>query len=385
MKKSLTIIALLLGIATLAAAAGFTFLPVYSVVGQVVDAPAAPAAGRTVVFFKEMNERSEVTVYTLATVGSDGRYLVNATSNFDLPLTVGETYKVAVVRDASGYGAGPVSVTISGSGYDAAPAMTMAYGAGVIAIGPGITDIRQELPPVVKLSFGSRLYQPALVTDEKPFIISERPSVKADVTVDSPYALAMDPSKLTLVIDSGSASQQILEMQADNIAKKVLAAGSTAAEERISALSLAYNLAEALTEGKHHFTVNARSSGAMGAAGITAYVATVEVMGGPVRLIGVPICSPSPYSITKNRIVTIQYTLSKDADIQLVFLDISGQTILSRTYLKGTEGGSAGVNKVTWDGQTDRGYKAGNGIYLGTVVSKEDNRKLGTVKLTVFD
>jgi hypothetical protein len=49
------------------------------------------------------------------------------------------------------------------------------------------------------------------------------------------------------------------------------------------------------------------------------------------------------------------------------------------------EGGHAGVNKVEWDGQTDQGYLAGNAIYVGTIISKDDNRLLGKVKMTLVD
>ena len=51
----------------------------------------------------------------------------------------------------------------------------------------------------------------------------------------------------------------------------------------------------------------------------------------------------------------------------------------------GTEGGSAGVNKVAWDGIMGDSKIDGNGVYSGAIVSKIEGRVLARFKLTVMD
>jgi hypothetical protein len=118
---------------------------------------------------------------------------------------------------------------------------------------------------------------------------------------------------------------------------------------------------------------------------VTTYLATVEVMGGPLRMIGTPVVYPSPYSIKKDKIVTIQYGLSADANIDIYLVSVEGKRIKRFLPLAGEEGGSAGINKITWDGKTDQGFLAGNAIYVGTVVARDEGRLLGKFKLTVVN
>ncbi|MCU0641923.1 MAG: hypothetical protein MUC35_07600 [Candidatus Margulisbacteria bacterium] len=389
-RESIVLIIFLLGLAGACSAAVPKFMPFYTIAGSVGDAAdtsGVKAPGHEVVFFKEMDMlRSIVSVYTIATIEADGKFRLNASANHGLlPLKVGEKCKVAVVKDPAGYGAGPVEVVISGTGYQTVGGLVMALGAGVGL--PGSEPAVNEPAPQIKLWFGSRLYQERFDKDGKriPFVVSERTNVKAQIDIADGFMISNDIGAYSIIIDQGSATQKTLDLKAENIAKKVYAAGTAPADEKISALSLEYNLAEPLTSGEHLFAVSARSSGTVGTAAVGTYAATVEVMGGPVRLIGTPVTFPSPYSISKHGRVTIQYELSRDADIQLVFAGISAALVKNFTFNKGQEGGTAGINKVTWDGRTDRGTLAGNGIYLGTINSREDGRRLGTVKLTVVD
>jgi hypothetical protein len=387
MKKALIIsLIVLTGLAGSAMASGYTFMPFYLINGQVADAAdgsGVTAAGRQVVFFREMSEQKVVSVYTIATIDEEGKFMVNASTNLGLlPLIVGEKCWAAVVKGADGYGADPVEVIISGLGFDAANGLVMALGAGVTLP----DQVVNEPAPRIKLYFGNRLYQPALVSDDDPFVISSRTSVKADITIDPPYTLAVPATGVySIVIDEGVTEQRVLELKAENVSRQVFLAGSTPEEGKLSALSMEFNITDPLNAAPHIFSVRASSSGSISTASSVTEYATVEVMGGPVRVIGAPLTHPSPYSPSKDKIVTIQYELSKDADIQIVFTAISGQLVRNFIFAKGTEGGSAGVNKVTWDGRTDRGTIAGNGIYLGTIVSQDDKRKLGTIKLTVVD
>ncbi|MGB9613460.1 MAG: hypothetical protein ACPL4K_04705, partial [Candidatus Margulisiibacteriota bacterium] len=129
----------------------------------------------------------------------------------------------------------------------------------------------------------------------------------------------------------------------------------------------------------------AASKGTIAQATSVTTTCAVTVLGGPLRVIGIPITFPSPFSITKHGKVTIQYELSKSGNITLYLVSPTGEIIKKWNFNAGEEGGSAGINKVTWDGRTDQGYLAGNAIYLGSIISRDDNRLLAKYKLTIVD
>ena len=377
--KKLLLVCLLLASFAVAARAAQTYA--YWIAGTVPDVTGATANGRTVDFYK--TDTDLTTGRYAQAVITGNTFMINAYNIWPEPLTVGGKYKVATVAGSDGYGA-TGEVTISGVGWDEVKGMVLVMGGGIATPAP----VSTEPAPQIKIWFNNRLYQISLDKNNNPlpFVVSERAKVTAQVAIDDPYTLAQDISTYSIILDKGTSLQQVLSLKEENISKKVFAAGSLAEEGKISALSLEYSLPQPLAEGQHVFAVSARSSGLSGGIASSATsLATVEVLGGPVRLIGTPICFPSPYSITKDGKVTIQYQLSKDADIQIVFASIAAQLVKTLVLEKGAEGGTAGVNKITWDGRTDRGPLAGNGIYLGTIISREDGRKLGSVKLTVFD
>jgi hypothetical protein len=366
------------------AVSNYMFMPFYTINGKVTGIAQATSSGRQVIFFRDMDPGNAVSIYTTATVDASGNYVVPASTNLDLlPLKVLGTYQVAIAKDAAGYGAGPVTFSLSGLSNDTAPAMTMAMGAGVTLIAGG--GERPEQAPTIDLWFGNRLYQPALVAKGEPFVVTEQPKLKIAVKIDEPYALPGDISAYSIVVDPNTQGAKVLDLSTTAMSSKVYAAGTSPQQNQLKNMSLEYSMAEALASGKHNFVVTARSSGALGPAAVANVTATVEVMTGPVRLIGTPITFPSPFSIDKDKTVSIQYTLSKNAGIEIILSDISGRRIKNFVFDAGTEGGSAGLNKVSWDGKTDLGSLAGNGIYVGLIVAKDEGRKLGSVKVSLLD
>lgn len=360
------------------------FFAIYPVLGGASSANTSVSVeNRLVIIYTEDSGGYIGTIYGYGYV-KGGVFVINPFRN--QIITVGTTYKVAIPNDnpsdpSKGYGANPVDLTISGLGFEhLSQNLVLMQGAGPI-LPPGVT----EPAPNIQLWFGNRLYQQALVDKGQQFVISERPDLKIEITIDNPYTLASDISEYSVVVDPESTSPQTLQILAANIAKTIYAAGTAPSENKISAMSLELAVEDDLTDGDHVFEVTARSSGLDGIASLASERATVSVLGGPPRLIGIPITFPSPFSKTKDGQVTIQYQLSTDTAIQIILVDISGKRIKNFMFDAGQEGGSAGLNKVTWDGVTDRGTYAGNGIYVGTIIAREDTRKLGTVKLTIVD
>lgn len=371
-----------------------SFYPQYWASGTVYQASDGTTPnGRQVYLFKSLGDYQKG-LYTVDTVGSTGssgrpgRYLVNAFGLGVSSLSLGNTYYVGIPNDrpdnpALGYGADPVSFEVSGSGLDEVPiALQLAKGAGLPPPPPpGLT----EPGPEIKLWFGSRLYQPSLVAKGEVQVISPQPEIKVDLAIGFPYTVASDVRAHSIVIDEGTVASRTLALTAANVVSKTYAAGTRAEDERITGMTINYAFTEPLSEGKHTFKISAQSSGLIDNPGVGVLVASVEVLGGPVRLIGTPITYPSPFSIPRHRKVTIQYILSADANIDIFLISVAGQRIKRFSCDAGQEGGTAGVNKITWDGLTDQGFLAGNAIYVGTIVSRDDGRLLGRLKLTIVN
>ena len=336
------------------------------------------ANGRTVLFYKTAVNGIVYQPYASATVASN-IFMINAYDIWPASLEVGATYYVATTKGSDGYGANPVPVTISGIGWDEVKGLTLVVDGGIVAT----SEAPSEPAPTIQIKFGNRLYQKALVAQGEKFYISDKPNIKVNLSIASPYSMGKLEAQ-SIIVDEGTSAVQTLTLTAANVLSTVKAASGD-----ITAMDLSYAFKEEnkLSAGAHTFTINAATSGTVLKATAVSEKAQVEVMGGPLQLIGTPICFPSPFSISKQHNVIVQYTLSADADIDIYLIGVSGQRIKRfPTFPAGTEGGSAGVNKVEWKGGvTDMGTLAGNGIYVGTIIAKEEGRLLGKFKLTIVD
>jgi photosystem II stability/assembly factor-like uncharacterized protein len=136
-----------------------------------------------------------------------------------------------------------------------------------------------------------------------------------------------------------------------------------------------------LGAGTYEFTVTASDEyGNPGSSDIM----IVRVMAGVVQMIGPTLVSPVPFSPMRNsEEATISYTLSVDAPVSIYMYNLDGRVVLTRKFASGLMGGRAGYNSFNWDGRTDFGGIAGNGIYVYKIVSK--GKLVGTGKLVVYD
>ena len=241
----------------------------------------------------------------------------------------------------------------------------------------------EEPNPEFEIWFGNRLYQQALVEKGDIPVVAEKPAIRVEVSIDEPFSLASGIENYSITVDPGTANAKTLGLTTQHITQTVYIAGSE--DEAISSYSLQYSMEEDLSEGEHTFEFTAASEGTYGTASSVTSYATIEVMGGPLRIVGTPLAYPSPYSITKHGIVTIQYELSQDANIDIYLIDATGKRLKKLMYDSGTEGGAAGINKVTWNGRADQGYLAGNAIYVGTFIARDEGRLLAKLKLAIVD
>ena len=398
LKKHIALILIVCGLGAAALAATVAppprvgaFYAVYWVLGGAQSAdPKASVEGREVVIYTPDSSGNIGTVFGYGYV-SGGNFYINTfrTGN----IVVGQTYQVAIPLGDDGYGANPVNLTISGLGFDKLGVnLTLAYGAGPggLAGGPAGGPAGEQAPKIA-MWFGQRLYQPSVYwlasSGNLPFVTTAQPQIKVELAIDPPYTLASDISAHQIVIDAGAAGAKTLTLTAANIAGRTYSAGTAAEDNKVSSMSLAYTLtgSELLASGTHTVSVTTRSSGLLGTAAAATQIATIEVLGGPLRLLGPVVVYPSPFNIVQAGNCEIQYTLSADAAIEIDIFSVQG-TLTKRIRLdKSGNGGTAGLNKVKWDGKTELGTLAGNAVYVGTIVSRDDNKLLGKFKFTVLD
>jgi hypothetical protein len=144
---------------------------------------------------------------------------------------------------------------------------------------------------------------------------------------------------------------------------------------------LAHILKFPLGAGTYNFTISA--SDEYGNPG-TSDPLSVKVMSGNVQMIGPTLVSPVPFSPMKNSgEATIVYTLSVDAPITIYMYSLEGRVVITRKFSSGSPGGRAGYNGIQWNGITDFGNYAGNGIYVYKIVS--GGKLIGTGKMVVYD
>ncbi|MFH1386804.1 MAG: hypothetical protein ABIH50_03960 [bacterium] len=348
------------------------FTPIYWIKGTVEDPPGQTANGLKIYF---QNDRAWDIIGETGASGKPNEFIINA-GEAGVLLETNKTYQVYTER-INGFGVGPINVTITGKGIEIlSPAALTADGglssAATLSVPKTMAVAKQEASPKIKVWFGNRLYQKALVQKGQTMVVAKNPKIKVEVSVDQPYTLSTNADDYKINVDAGQVNSLSLSPKAQTL-------------EKTQAFSLNYSMPDPLKSGSHTFNVTAKTSGDLGTPAFVSEVVSVEVAGGPIRLIGIPLTYPSPFSVKKHRNVTIQYGLSNDTDIDLTIIGADGTRVKKYFLLSGTEGGSAGINKVLWNGITDQGYEAGNAIYLGTIIAKEEGKLLGKFKLTIMN
>ena len=177
-----------------------------------------------------------------------------------------------------------------------------------------------------------------------------------------------------MVLNEGKADAKTFKISASHITKSSGPSGVPTAVN----FTFDFNVEdETLADGKHDLVFKASNI-----FGTTIETCTVTVAGGEGRLLGVPITYPSPLHLKTTSSVTFQYTLNRDMDIEMVLIDVSGRIVKRYQIARRDEGGSAGVNKVSWNLTTEQGSPVSSGIYIFTIINRENNKLLGKGKFT---
>lgn len=91
---------------------------------------------------------------------------------------------------------------------------------------------------------------------------------------------------------------------------------------------------------------------------------------------------PNPFNPASGQTTEINYSLNANADITIYIYNLIGQPVKRIFCPSGSEGGHAGYNRVTWNGETDFGEIAANDVYIARVVS--GGQQLGKCKIAVL-
>ncbi|MFA6431830.1 MAG: hypothetical protein WCV91_05595 [Candidatus Margulisiibacteriota bacterium] len=361
----------------------------YWIAGNVADINGNSANGRTVVLYDPNSPNNKATA---TIVGNT--FILNAYDMYPNEPVPGQTLKLAIAKGPDGFGMDPIDVVISDKGaivYAGADSpIKLAQGSGVDT--PDVPDKpvvvvakKPEPAPKIKILFGNRLYQKDLVAKGYKQVVSAKPEIKVEVSIDDPYTLASDISGYTIVIDENNVNSKNINLGAGDIKEKSVLSGSSDQNPKISGIKISSTLAEALSEGKHTIKITAKSSGQNGLQTTAIETADVEVIGGELRVLNQPLAYPSPFSATKNGEVFIQYELSADADINAYISSVDGTVVKKYMINSGVEGGRAGINKITWNGRADQGFVCGNGIYVGIIAARESGKVLQRFRLTIVN
>ncbi|MBN2057378.1 MAG: hypothetical protein JW782_01095 [Candidatus Saganbacteria bacterium] len=360
---------------TTKASAQPVYMGLYWITGSVSDPDSVGTEGRQVCFYERLENNSIVGGYSddlVGTVGLSGRtnqYMINALEDWRLDIAPGKYY-VAIVQGSDGYGADPVEVTVTGQGYDiVGQNLVLMRGAG---INPPAERPTFGLPNIQNIRFGNRLYQPVLVAKGQPFIVSAQPRISATAASD----FGVDRSRLAMVVNAGTAQAKTYTISSSQIVRSAGPSDNPTEVDFVIDLSVEK---DTLPEGDQQITFRAAN-----VFGSTEEVCTVTVAGGEPRLIGIPITFPSPLHLKTEKEVFFQYTMTHDIPVDLFVFDVSGRVVLKRSMNAREEGGSAGVNKVSWNLITDQGSLVSSGIYVFTLVNKENGKMLGKGKFTAL-
>lgn len=109
---------------------------------------------------------------------------------------------------------------------------------------------------------------------------------------------------------------------------------------------------------------------------------TFKVEGGEVKVSSAVLNYPNPFNPASGQTTEINYMLNNDADVNLYIYNLIGQCIKKISCAAGAEGGRAGYNRVTWNGESDFGFVVANDIYIARVTS--GGKQIGKCKIAVL-
>jgi hypothetical protein len=219
------------------------------------------------------------------------------------------------------------------------------------------SELSDLFPKISKLEIDGHSLSPT----QTLFNTSEDPKIRIELS--SPYNV--DTESVMVLLDG----EQIRTSPFSDI--------QTFGEQK-NILSFSFEIEpKKLSAGTHSLSIKGSND-----LGVSVQNITLNV--GKLRIVDNPLAFPVPFSPGAGRELTLQYSLSRNADIEIFVFSSAGQAVKKLSFSKGEEGGKEGLNKVSWDGISNTGTRIGNGIYVATIIDREVRDVLGKIKLVVY-
>ncbi|MFC1477989.1 FlgD immunoglobulin-like domain containing protein [Candidatus Margulisiibacteriota bacterium] len=135
----------------------------------------------------------------------------------------------------------------------------------------------------------------------------------------------------------------------------------------------------------YYFKVRAVNNAGSSSSYSAATAGLTFVIQSPAELLSSVANYPNPFNPNKES-TTITYTLNTNASVTIKIYNLFGSFVRSFTYTSGAEGGSEGVNEISWDGTDTNGNRVAMGGYLCVVEAESDDdtkkevRKIAVIK-----
>jgi hypothetical protein len=227
--------------------------------------------------------------------------------------------------------------------------------------------------PRINLAFDDRFYEDNLYSKKEPVSISDVPEIKIDFSTSS--GVKWRRGRLFINEKEYSAARGDFSLVVVKPYKDI---------STFDVLYVMYLLripaVKKLPFGEHHLLFTAENAYGM----VISKEVFARVVSIPSQIEGAPMVYPSPFNPSVQSEVKIQYRLSIQTNVEMVIFGGDGSTVMKRRFNMGEEGGRKGLNTVTWDGKTDAGRSVSNGIYIGALIDRDENRILEKFRLTVF-
>ncbi|MFH1575982.1 MAG: hypothetical protein ABID35_00385 [Candidatus Margulisiibacteriota bacterium] len=227
--------------------------------------------------------------------------------------------------------------------------------------------------PKLNIAFDDRYYEATLYSQKEPMMISDIPEIKVDLNTSSGVIWR----RARLFINEAEYSAAWGDFSVV-VAKPYKDASSFDVDYAMYVLKM--SAAKKLPFGEHHLIFEVENAYGQ-LLSLEAYARVVTV---PTQLEGAPMVFPSPFNPARDSEVKIQYRLSLQSNIEVVIFGGDGSTVMKQRYSTGDEGGKKGLNTIVWSGKTDANMTVSNGIYIGVIIDRDENRILDKFRLTVF-
>ena len=196
-------------------------------------------------------------------------------------------------------------------------------------------------------------------------IISASPSIS--IVIED--LNGVNEGSISVAIDGEEVSSSYLSVNASSVSD----------DSVVTAYTVSFGTDFALESGTHILTVTVSDANGME----SIYTISGLLVYDAVTVQGTPMNYPNPFKPGQSESTTINYTLTADGDITIQMYDLTGRQVWASTYSSGAEGGKAGANNVSFDGQNSFGGVLGNGVYHYLIIS--EGKAIGRGQISVFD